>query len=188
MAQNASKRPGWNVRQPEAEENRVEAGGGWIPREQVGFYVFDGSYIDSGSVERDRLSGRVDRQDPPIRFGEMLRPEPGAARKFEHVAGRERLTEDGLDVSDFSHPLRAVLGSAIVSALAQEPLVVFAGSRAVVLDLLREETRVVHVVPGYPTRVGAQKMATACCPAVLARIIAVHPLLCQLVWQHSPCG
>lgn len=72
----------WNVREPEAEEHEVIAGGG-TPRKEIGLLVVDLLEVlrlaQPRTVQLDHLGRRVDRRDARTAGDKSLGPQAGSA-------------------------------------------------------------------------------------------------------------
>ena len=127
---------GRDMGEPETEEYAVEPGGGRFPFEQVGLEPVDVRRLQPGDVQRKDLGRAVHGNQVRGMARQALRPQPRAAGQFEDVPGGSESVERRSDFVDLREPARVVVGATVVATLPQEPLVVFAGPRAVVRDLL----------------------------------------------------
>ena len=71
-------------------------------------------------------------------------PQASAAGEFEHVAGGSEDVKGAHDVGYLVEPAFVQFFAVVEAALAVEPLVVFAGTGAVVVDLIMDYAGVFH--------------------------------------------
>ena len=133
------------MREPEAEVDDIVAAVG-CPGEDVALDIADPIVFDALLVEGEDFRGSVEGGECGGVRQQALRPQAGAAGEFEDVACGGEGVEGVGDGCDIGEPLFVEFCAVIEAALAEKPLIVFAGAGAVVGDLVLDDVGNLHSV------------------------------------------
>ena len=120
------------MRKPKAEEHGVVAPGRQ-PLEEIGLHVAHGRRVQTRGVAREHLWRAIDEREVRAVTQEPLAPDAGAAGELEDTPARREPLERVDNGRGVGLPALAI---AVVTALAQPPLVVLGGPSTVVRELL----------------------------------------------------
>src|SRR5262249_46498223 len=114
------------------------------PGEDVRRYVLDVPGHDTTGILRNGFRGRINSHNSGGGPGQHRGPESGSAGELQYSAGRDRGNQSGANLINLGEPRVTMLGTAIVTALPQKPLVIFGGACAVIRDLGLKDASVFH--------------------------------------------
>jgi hypothetical protein len=137
-----------NVREPEAHENQIVTIARF-PVEKVGENVRDVVAIDACAIAGNDLGRGIDRRHMRYTRREVAREQSCPACQLENaprLRGAEKRQQRLLDDCDVVEPRGVEIGTSVEAPLAKPPLVVFAGARTVIRDLIGEERGVARWV------------------------------------------
>ena len=134
------------MREPEAEKNHVIALSR-PPSKEIGFDVVDVLRSNPRAVDGEDLGRRIDRREVRHFGREPAREQAGATGKLDGTSVssvRQPFVDRTLNDTSLGMPARVEIRAPVIASFAKPPLVVFAGARAIVLDLVTQ-----NIVAGH---------------------------------------
>ena len=114
------------------------------PGKDICLHILHTVRLDARLVECDYFLCGVDGGDLLRMLAELGCPQAGTAGELQHAALRLEGIKHPAHLFNLSEPLPVQFLAAVVTAFAQEPLVVFAGARLIIAYLLVEQLPVIR--------------------------------------------